>query len=156
MPATWSVEELKRELRRFERDLRAAGLRPTSVATYVGRSEIFVRWLAGYVPGQVGAPESPPLLTDVAKSRSASVEIRTLPEFRETLASGEGVVVIVGRPSGRVVVHDISCPFLTEESFSAKVDDGGGRTGRYFWAPGRDAAMAEFGAQPCRHPADHV
>lgn len=65
-------------------------------------------------------------------------------------------MVIVGRPSGRVLMHDISCPFLTEESFSAKVIDGGGRKGRYFWAPARAVAVAEFSAQPCRHPADPV
>ncbi len=40
-----SAEELERELRRFEAELRRAGLKESSVATYVGRSSIFVRWL---------------------------------------------------------------------------------------------------------------
>ncbi len=110
----WSVEELKRELRRFERGT-PRGWAAASVETYVGRSEIFLRWLAGeYVSGQVGAAEGPHVLTGAGRLRSASVEIRTLPEFREKLESEEGVVVIVGRPSGRVLMHDISCPFLTE------------------------------------------
>lgn len=52
----WSAEDLRAEIRRFERELRGAGLRDSSVQTYVGRSEIFVRWLAGdYTPrGPVG------------------------------------------------------------------------------------------------------
>ncbi len=47
----WTVRELQRELLQFRAELRAAGLRGTSVETYVGRSETFVRWLAGdYTP----------------------------------------------------------------------------------------------------------
>jgi hypothetical protein len=51
-PATvWTVDELRDELQRFESELRAAGLADASVRTYVGRSETFVRWLAGdYTP----------------------------------------------------------------------------------------------------------
>jgi hypothetical protein len=44
---TWTVAELDRELQRFEREARAAGLKETTVRTYVDRSAIFVRWLAG-------------------------------------------------------------------------------------------------------------
>ena len=47
MDTSWSVAELLEELERFERDARAAGLRDASVRTYVDRSRIFVRWLAG-------------------------------------------------------------------------------------------------------------
>jgi hypothetical protein len=50
-PQTWTRRELEDELDRFQGELEAAGLRPTSVQTYVERSRIFVRWLAGeYVP----------------------------------------------------------------------------------------------------------
>ena len=45
--AHWNAEELRRELARFERELRDAGLTDSSVRTYVGRSEIFIRWLDG-------------------------------------------------------------------------------------------------------------
>ncbi len=45
MTDSWTVEDLKVELRRFEREARAAGLRDNSVRTYVGRAEFFVRWL---------------------------------------------------------------------------------------------------------------
>jgi hypothetical protein len=49
---SWTVADLRRELARFEAELRAAGLSENSVQTYVGRSAYFVRWLAGdYVPG---------------------------------------------------------------------------------------------------------
>ncbi len=45
------IAELRVELRRWERELVAAGKAENTVATYVGRSEIFLRWLAGeYVP----------------------------------------------------------------------------------------------------------
>ncbi len=47
----WTVQELRGELRRFEQELCNAGLAPNSVDTYVNRSEVFVRWLAGeYTP----------------------------------------------------------------------------------------------------------
>ena len=39
--------ELRRELDRFEAELRAAGLRENTVHTYVQRSETFLRWLVG-------------------------------------------------------------------------------------------------------------
>jgi hypothetical protein len=48
----WSLDELRTELRRFERELEAAGKAASTVHTYVDRSERFVRWLAGdYEPG---------------------------------------------------------------------------------------------------------
>ncbi len=43
----WTVADLQRELERFEAEARRAGLKETSVKTYVDRSAIFVRWLAG-------------------------------------------------------------------------------------------------------------
>ena len=46
-PIRWSVDELEHQLRGFEAELRRAGLRESSVATYVGRSSIFIRWLKG-------------------------------------------------------------------------------------------------------------
>ena len=45
--STGSLHDLRVELRRFERELRAAGLRDSSIETYVQRSTTFVRWLAG-------------------------------------------------------------------------------------------------------------
>jgi hypothetical protein len=48
---TWTTAELERELDRFERELRAAELAEASVRTYVDRSRMFIRWLAGeYTP----------------------------------------------------------------------------------------------------------
>ena len=47
----WNGVELLAELRRFEAELRAAGLREQTVQTYVGRAGTFIRWLAGdYAP----------------------------------------------------------------------------------------------------------
>lgn len=45
--ATWTVADLRRELERFEAEARTAGLTETTVRTYVDRSGIFLRWLAG-------------------------------------------------------------------------------------------------------------
>lgn len=51
MKEVWSLEDLRAELRRFEAELRAAGLRDSSVHTYVDRTERFLRWLQGdYTP----------------------------------------------------------------------------------------------------------
>jgi hypothetical protein len=43
----WNLEDLRAELRRFEGELRARGLREQTVNTYVGRAETFLRWLGG-------------------------------------------------------------------------------------------------------------
>lgn len=47
MPDSWTLNELDEELRRFEAELRKANLAENSVRTYVDRSAIFLRWLAG-------------------------------------------------------------------------------------------------------------
>jgi hypothetical protein len=43
----YSTAELRSELRRFERQLRAAGLKETSITTYVDRTGRFLKWLEG-------------------------------------------------------------------------------------------------------------
>jgi hypothetical protein len=43
----WTVSEVQQELDRFETEARQAGLKENTVRTYVYRSSIFVRWLAG-------------------------------------------------------------------------------------------------------------
>jgi hypothetical protein len=43
----YSVDELRAELRRFEHELHAAGLKQTSVTTYVDRTGRFLKWLDG-------------------------------------------------------------------------------------------------------------
>lgn len=51
MEQTWTLDDLRRELARWERELVAAGKAPNTVATYVGRTEFFLRWLDGtYTP----------------------------------------------------------------------------------------------------------
>lgn len=45
--SSWTIAELRVELRRFEEELRAAGLRKSSIETYVKGSETFLRWLVG-------------------------------------------------------------------------------------------------------------
>lgn len=47
MAESWTIAELQAELVRFEAEARRAGLAENSVRTYVGRSQTFVRWLAG-------------------------------------------------------------------------------------------------------------
>lgn len=47
MADSWTLDELEQELRRFEAELRKANLAENSVRTYVDRSAIFLRWLAG-------------------------------------------------------------------------------------------------------------
>ncbi len=43
----YSTRELRAELARFEQELRAAGLRESSVVTYVDRTGRFLKWLDG-------------------------------------------------------------------------------------------------------------
>jgi hypothetical protein len=43
----YSSAELRAELRRFEHQLRAAGLKESSVTTYVNRTARFLKWLEG-------------------------------------------------------------------------------------------------------------
>ena len=45
--STWTLSELRAELRRFERELRAKKLRENTVQTYVSRTDTFLRWLDG-------------------------------------------------------------------------------------------------------------
>ncbi len=44
---TWTLDELLEELTRFERELRAAGLKESSVQTYVDRTKRFLKRLNG-------------------------------------------------------------------------------------------------------------
>jgi hypothetical protein len=51
MEQTWTLEQLRDEVARWERELVSAGKAPSTVATYVGRTETFLRWLDGtYTP----------------------------------------------------------------------------------------------------------
>lgn len=43
----WDIEDLHTELEKFEQELISARLKPASVETYVGRTRVFLRWLAG-------------------------------------------------------------------------------------------------------------
>ena len=45
--AVQDADELREQLRRFERELRAAGLKESSVTTYVDRTGRFLKWLDG-------------------------------------------------------------------------------------------------------------
>lgn len=44
---SWTLDDLQENLKKFERELRAAGLKPNSIHTYVHRTSIFLRWLTG-------------------------------------------------------------------------------------------------------------
>src|SRR5688500_18270081 len=44
---SWTLAELPAELQRFRAEAEQAGLKPYTGETYVGRSEQFIRWLAG-------------------------------------------------------------------------------------------------------------
>ena len=58
---SWTVRQLEDELRRYEGELRQAGLREQTVHTYVDRAARFVRWLdGGYVPDLAGTAEKDP------------------------------------------------------------------------------------------------
>lgn len=43
----WTIQDLWDDLAPFEQELEAAGLKPASIRTYVGRTKFFLRWLTG-------------------------------------------------------------------------------------------------------------
>jgi hypothetical protein len=44
---SWSLSQLRSELERYDAELRAAGKERTTIDTYIGQSERFVRFLIG-------------------------------------------------------------------------------------------------------------
>ena len=44
---SWTLDELHAELERWELELRLQGKAENTIATYIGRTETFLRWLAG-------------------------------------------------------------------------------------------------------------
>ena len=44
---SWAIDKLRQDLHRFEDELIDANLKPSSVETYVQRSDTFLRWLDG-------------------------------------------------------------------------------------------------------------
>lgn len=44
---SWTIHQLREDLRRFEDELIAAKLKDSTVRTYVDRSDTFLRWLDG-------------------------------------------------------------------------------------------------------------
>jgi hypothetical protein len=43
----WTVEELRGEIERYERELLAAGMKQATIQTYTDRARRFVAWLDG-------------------------------------------------------------------------------------------------------------
>ncbi len=81
----WSSSELMVELRRFEEELRAASLSDHTVSTYVGRSEAFIRWLAGeFTPRDVSKA-----IEDDDKAARQSLGRTTLDDLQENLGQHE-------------------------------------------------------------------
>jgi transposase len=71
-PAGLTAEDLKRELDRFKHELRAAGLRQSTIHSYACGASIFVRWLAAdYVPTPGRADRLPRRRPGHAASRTA-------------------------------------------------------------------------------------
>ena len=75
----WTGPELASELRGFEAALRAVGIDESTVQTYVGRSETFVRWLTGdYVPrGPVRLPGATEQLSGIPPGYIVLDDLRT-------------------------------------------------------------------------------
>ena len=46
-PMFWTIDELRSKLREWEAELEEYGYPQSTVSTYIGRSEIFLRWLSG-------------------------------------------------------------------------------------------------------------
>ena len=80
---------------------------------------------------------------------SASHEIRTVEEFRGVTARPVGIVVVSDTATG-TKAHRPDCRYVTEENFTAKVIDGGGRNGHYYAYLRSEDATQETGAEWCQ------
>src|SRR4051794_11662431 len=78
-------------------------------------------------------------------------QINTLAAFRESKASGDGVVVVADATRLPPKAHTPGCSFVKEESFEEKVLKNGGKEGAYFFFATIDRARAVVGATPCGH-----
>ena len=65
MPSrSWTIDELREELNRYEAELRSAGKARNTVTTYVQHPERFLNWLVGrYRPSgpSMSPPSAPPV-----------------------------------------------------------------------------------------------
>src|SRR5215475_6932072 len=106
----WSGSDLLAELRRFEGELRAAGLRDHTIETYVGRSETFIRWLRGeYTPrGPSRAP------TEAGQGAKPSLGQTILDDLRTNM-SGEEIARYLA-DYGAVTGYDVSFRRLTRST----------------------------------------
>jgi hypothetical protein len=106
----WSGSELLAELRRFEGELRAAGLRDHTVETYVGPAETFIRWLRGeYTPG---GPSRVLDLPDQGAERSLGLAI--LDDLRTNMSGEEIASYLAGYAA--VTSYDVSFRRLTRST----------------------------------------
>lgn len=65
---SWSIVALRKELGRFEDELREAGLAESSIRTYVDRSDTFLRWLVGEYRPQGAFPRLPKALDSPSRA----------------------------------------------------------------------------------------
>ena len=47
MQHTWTLKQFEEALKRFETELQDADLRESTIRTYMDRTQVFLRWLAG-------------------------------------------------------------------------------------------------------------
>lgn len=74
LPRSWTEEDLRTELDRYESELRAAGKARNTVTTYVQHPERFINWLVGKYAAQ---PVTAPSPNGRSPSRSKYEPLRT-------------------------------------------------------------------------------
>lgn len=76
--------------------------------------------------------------------------LQTRDDYWEAVLGGNGVIVIVDKPTGSSIAHPVDCPTLDASQFVEKVVTNRGRHGSYHWAASMTEAARECGAQPCQ------
>lgn len=91
------------------------------------------------------SPPRPPARRAAASSGSASGTVErldTVEDLRE--AQGRAGVIVNEDAASWPKIHAPRCTWVTEENFMAKVIEGGGRNGRYWWAQSSDIAKSRW------------
>jgi hypothetical protein len=77
-------------------------------------------------------------------------ELLTRDDFWDVVLDGEGVIVVLDKPTASRTAHPVTCPTLDASQFVEKVIVNRRRNGSYHWASSMAAAARELDAQPCR------
>ena len=75
-------------------------------------------------------------------------ELLTRDDFWDVVLAGEGVIVVIDKPTDSRTAHPVTCPTLDAAQFVEKVITNSRRNGSYHWAPSMVAASRSSTLNP--------